>query len=1200
MLGIILAGLFCAGLWAVVILLDLAWTIAAVGTLAVVLFFGVRFAYRRIRAARASRKIERALAKEADSFASRARPDQQPEIAALKSEFDRAVASIKSSKLGKGGAGALYALPWYVIIGPPGAGKSTAIRNSGLNFPYQSARGAVRGVGGTRNCDWWLANEAVILDTAGRYATDDDDREEWQSFLDMLKQNRPRRPVNGILIAVSVEVLIAGQTDEIEATAEKLRARLDEVMGRLGLVLPVYLLFTKCDLLPGFVETFSDLRRSERGQVWGFTLPASTRGESLQTRIEHDFGRLEQVLERRVIARLAETRQVAQRERIYGLPEELGALREPLCLLAERLFAENVYQDAPIVRGVYFTSGTQEGTVVGRAMSAMAAAYGLSAERGATEERGEPKSYFLGELFSQVIFPDAHIAGESMGALKRQRLVELCVAAGLSLLAAGFVAIPAFAYANNSRLLREVEDAMRKVASAGDAPTEMLPLEALDPLRGVVATLGEHEDHGVPARYGMGFYQGDRVVSKVQAFYTATVRERLLAPFVLQSAARLDALVASQASLTQRPSVEQHAQAFELLKGYLLLTKPRAASQPPLDASTRAFLLEHVEVRLRGDAKAAPSRAALRTNLEAYLDLLAKNPELALPRQQDVVDRARTFVSRIPPPQLAIDRLVALVEGLGIPDLTIAPMVGAGVPITGSAQVKGAFTRKAWDERLRALLDEPPPELLGEAWVLGDAPRAEADDDALRSEQRCALRAEYFGRYIGAWRQFVGGLRIEEPRDKERALVVLRALTLGSPPPLESLLRQVAYNAALEEPTSRAMQAVESAGVVDKLMKKLQGTGAERLLPQDACAKKSLLTAASVKKELRGFYGFGVSEEAAAGQGAAAPQTGVQIYQEQLLFIHDAMQAYATNPESSEALLVKLQTANGTLKSLTDRQELGWRPRFDALLWPPINGASLASSSDLAGQKSMQWCTAVVLPFERGLRGRYPFSKSGQDAALNDVAEFYRPGTGILWAAYEGMLARDVTRAGDRYEMKMGSAVASMYSGQLTEFLNRSQAIATSLFPSGGDKPTVAFEVRVRPSPGVAQILLTIDGQTVDFHNGPERWVPVRWPGDGKMRGVHVRIKGAGIDETVTQDGDWGLVRLLDSGTVSAVPNQRYFSVKLRLRTQNDITFDVMPARAENPLVGRTGKALEPFRAAGVDAPRGIAGGKRACGPEAR
>ena len=179
-----------------------------------------------------------------------------------------------------------------MIIGPPGSGKSTALRNSGIKFPYLSSRGGgVKGVGGTRNCEWWLTNEAVMLDTAGRYTTEDDDRDEWFSFLDMLKRTRAKKPVNGLIVAVSVGDIIGIDEEETIQLAQRLRERVDEVMERLKMIVPVYLMFTKCDLLAGFVDMFGDLSKTDRGQIWGFTTPVMDKGEDLGGRLQRALRR---------------------------------------------------------------------------------------------------------------------------------------------------------------------------------------------------------------------------------------------------------------------------------------------------------------------------------------------------------------------------------------------------------------------------------------------------------------------------------------------------------------------------------------------------------------------------------------------------------------------------------------------------------------------------------------------------------------------------------------------------------------------------------------------------------------------------------------------------------------------------------------------------------------------------------------------
>lgn len=169
-----------------------------------------------------------------------------------------------------------------------------------------------------------------------------------------------------------------------------------------------------------------------------------------------------------------------------------------------------------------------------------------------------------------------------------------------------------------------------------------------------------------------------------------------------------------------------------------------------------------------------------------------------------------------------------------------------------------------------------------------------------------------------------------------------------------------------------------------------------------------------------------------------------------------------------------------------------------------------------------------------------------------------------------------------------------MYTPELVRFLNRSYYLSNVLFPPRAEKPRVDLELRVLPSPGIAQVILTIDGQTVDFHNGPEKWHRITWPGEAEQRGASMRVKGARIDETLVQEGEWGLFRLLDKGTISANPGERFFTARWRLHTQNDVAIDIRPARVENPFVGAKAY-LEAFRADGVEVPRAIAAHAKGC-----
>ena len=184
-----------------------------------------------------------------------------------------------------------------MFIGAPGSGKTTALLNSGLNFAVEQGgrQGRLKGIGGTRNCDWWFTDEAIFLDTAGRYHD--------PGLRCELRQRRLER-ISGA--AASVPQTPADQrrhphhqrerSDDRrapsgrEAHVEAARRRLRELNRELQIQLPVYVMVTKCDLVAGFTEYFDDLAQDGRAQVWGVTFPyeQTLSGEATQ-RFSREF-----------------------------------------------------------------------------------------------------------------------------------------------------------------------------------------------------------------------------------------------------------------------------------------------------------------------------------------------------------------------------------------------------------------------------------------------------------------------------------------------------------------------------------------------------------------------------------------------------------------------------------------------------------------------------------------------------------------------------------------------------------------------------------------------------------------------------------------------------------------------------------------------------------------------------------------------
>src|SRR5690349_11630924 len=143
--------------------IDPVWPAIAVGALIALLL--VTWLVRRLRIRRANSKLGEMLEQQAQagSEATAAAPARGADLDVLRTRLVDAVKTIKTSKIGQtSGGSALYELPWYIVIGNPAAGKSSAVLNSGLQFPFADKNDAVvHGIGGTRNCDWFFTTEGI-------------------------------------------------------------------------------------------------------------------------------------------------------------------------------------------------------------------------------------------------------------------------------------------------------------------------------------------------------------------------------------------------------------------------------------------------------------------------------------------------------------------------------------------------------------------------------------------------------------------------------------------------------------------------------------------------------------------------------------------------------------------------------------------------------------------------------------------------------------------------------------------------------------------------------------------------------------------------------------------------------------------------------------------------------------------------------
>lgn len=1231
MLKWIFVSLLVAASWGVVVYFELPYWIAGIVTGVTSMIIGLVFSIRWAKSRRASKEIERALRAQADDQARSARPDLEADIRSMQEEFTRAINALKSSRLGaKGASSALYSLPWYVIVGPPGVGKSTALRNSGLKFPFSSNRGgvSVQGVGGTRNCEWWMTSEAVILDTAGRYTTENSDRDEWFAFLDLLRKYRTRRPINGVLAAVSVADIAEAHPEEIASLAREIRARIDELQDRLGVVVPVYMMFTKCDLLPGFVEMFSDLSEAERHQIWGFTLKVTDQ-LALADQCSQHLDELSSVLEKRALRRLAEERSMARRERLHELPQYFASLREPIARFVHELTEPNIYHETPVLRGVYMTSGTQEGRPLGRIMSSIAEAFGLRPTiGGATVAPVDAKSYFLGEIFRRVLFPDYSLVRHNRRRTRKLRIGGTIAGAVALVAALATVGLPLMSYRYNRELLGQSGSALAYIEQHVDQDTvDVISMDRIEPLRRMVDTLQTYEEEGPPWSMRMGMYQGAHMYPRLRDVFADTVRRQLLLPVARRELEALEKFVVRYDANNDRPTIEEYEENFARLRMYLLTTAPADETEPGFTEEESQWLMYYL-----GDLWEAPilvsgeptTRDSIDKVAQTYIRLLGARPDLAFARDVDAVRETREILARVDRTQAITN---ALVDSVGGPALTLDSMgVRVATVKNDGKKIRPAFTKKGFDNFVKPLFEGGLEKLLDPPWVLAQGGEG---SETLEEQELVDIETAYYRMYMEEWERFIDALYVDVPANNiVGTLNLLEDLTRGEP--YKQVFTHVAYHTTLFEPEQlqpggggpgggsnlmKGALARQGKNVVERGVTRVAGKGlnsaglgrlgiggnvvtmaAQAAMDQRAAADPNsaeVLSEYVVYLRFKDFTDFGAPvNEAPAEDGAppAPPKTKpLDEYHEQLRFVRDGIESQV-GEQDADKLKERLKRARSKTKQLLGGVN---SPRFSPvltkLLERPLQHAEDTVEGKVGDGLQQAWCNDVEATYVRTLSDRYPFDPDGEDVAINDLTDFYHPESGQLWEFYESVLEAKVPRRGTEFRLATGD---NPYRPSIVEFLEASREVSVSMFPRGSKDPKVDFAVTIEGSAEVVEARFTVDGETVRYRTGPLKRHEMTWPGEGTP-GAKLEVKGLQAKDEIHKDGEWGLMRLLEEGRV-----ERGKTGKRTFRAEWDFTDEdlgtvriVFEAKsADTPFFGLGGrkKFMRMFRTKALEPPRSI------------
>ncbi|WP_041342276.1 type VI secretion system membrane subunit TssM [Marinobacter similis] len=1101
-----------------------AWQMRALVTLGVILVVAMVWGFML---ASRLRKVDSAKAEAEQELEDPILPYERRQQRLL----DRQLASLKNNLPGRKG---VYRLPWYLVMGLEDAGKSSLIQRSGQTYTLTNVTRNSRADHNPIGFDWWIGDDGVLIDPDGELLSqgyDDGAGSElphrlWQHFIYWLERNRPQRPLNGVVLTVDVASLSVTSESKRKAQAILLRTRLRELMEQLGSRLPVYVCFTKMDLLYGFGPLVKGLSKEEKEQALGFTFALGDRldNDDWLSEFAERFAALSNRLSQRLPDVLADLHDAEDKAAVYSFTRQLAGLKPTLEGFLAELLSSDAFSTPALVRGTYFTSVVQEGVPEDAFVSAAATNYGMATPIQPAQRTGQSASLFAHSLFPNIIYREAGLAGDNHRVIRRRQhavaaAAVLAISAGV-----GMTAGWQHYFQKNAGAADQVESRVRSfldnwqpVGFEPDATGRNL-LEPLSELRKATLAFGDHHEEW-PVVTDMGLYQGHRVGPAVETAYLDMLAYQYLPALMFGVMGEMGQVSDDHTERLDHLRVLRMLYDASGRRSDLVIRYMREYWQRsfPGQKDLQRSLLEHLSYAMEhtdlgalaraGDATATMALAPFRSSVQWAQHELGQvaTPTRVYHDLQEKAEReyrAPVDLARTSGP--AFSAVFRQVDEYGEPtnhsesDQRDPLMIPALLTRNGLEQW---FLRESGSVTELALID---------AWVLGRRDNVDFSK-ADEAELQKGLQTLYAEHYVGAWRQALSRLDLHSLEDLNHGVRILESLTSGHKP-LAQLLGQVRQNT--------------------RLLPAKQG---------DEAAARTLL------EQSPHFQMLVEIDRQFADLNELTRKTGEEpTGLDQIMLVvgdlHEYMRNIQESPDQGKAALAAARARLGlqgadpifTLQRMADNQP----EPLNRMLAKLANESWRVLLDQAVAQLEREWYREVYQPFQQNLARHYPFSaSSGRDVALQDFERFFGP-EGVLDTFYRDNLKLFL----DEHPEQVGDARrASLVRRDVLNSLEKADRIRRAYFTRGG---SLDVEFALEPlnlSANKRRSVVNLDGQLVEFSHGPRQSVPLVWPNtlrdsvESRITLVPIQVNRS--PRSISENGPWALFRLLDQADITGVSN---------------------------------------------------------------
>lgn len=1031
----------------------------------------------------------------------------------------------------------LWQLPWYMVIGPAGSGKSALLREgfpSDVIYTPESLRGAeyhpliIPRVG----------SQAVIFDPDGVLTAPSGDdllhRRLHEHWLGWLAHARARQPLNGLILTLDLPDFLTADKPRRESVLQSLRQQLQEIRQCLHCRLPVYVVLTRLDLLTGFAALFHSRDRKERDAILGVTFTRHAHeSDNWRNELNAFWLAWGQQMNLALADLMLAQSNAIQRSALFSFSRQMqGAGDIVASLLAALLDGENM---DVMLRGVYLTSSLQRGQVDDIFTQSAARQYGLGYSSLAAWPLTETAPYFSRRLFSDVLLAEPNLAGENSVWLgsSRRRLTTFsaCGAALVVALAGGWHHYYNQNWQSGVNVLAQAKAFMDVPPPRGTDEYGNLQLPLLNPVREATLAYGDYRDHHLLA--DMGLYQGSRVGPYVEQTYIQLLEQRYL-PSLFNGLIRElnNAPPESEEKLAvlrvMRMLEDKSGRNNELVKQYMARRwSDEFHGQRDIQAQLMAHLdyaLNHTDwhtQREKGDG-----------------DTISRWTPYDKP-----VTTAQRELSKLPIYQRVYQTLRTRALGVLPADLNLRDQVGPSfdkvfVASDGNKLVIPQFLTRYGLQSYFVRQRNSLVELTAlDSWVL-NLTQSVAYSGADREEIQRRITEQYLSDYTATWRAGMDNLNVHDYETLPELTTALEQIISGDQPFQRALttLRDNTHALTL----SGKLDDKDREAAIDELDYRLLAQLGREFAPENSVLEEQKDKASALQavyQQLTELHRYLLAIQNSPVPGKSALKA-VQLRLDQ---------------NSSDPIFATRQMAK-TLPAPLNR----WVGKLADQAWHVV-------MVEAVRYMEVDWRDNVVKPFNEQLADKYPFNpRSSQDASLDAFERFFKPDGTLDTFSKENLqlfLDNDLT---------FGEDGKVLIRDDIRQQLESAQKIRDIFFSQQNGLGAQFAVETISLSGNKRRSVLNLDGQLVDYNQGRSYTAHLVWPNNmregNESKLTLVSSAGNTSPRSIAFSGPWAQFRLFGAGQLTSItPNT--FSVRFSV-DGGTMMYRIHTDTEDNPFTG--------------------------------